>query len=84
MINIKFLARKFLKCIISVRSTLFWERERSGSASGSVLVTNGPVCGSGRPKNIRILRIRSRMLIQIRNNYGWINIFYGTTFLKNL
>ncbi len=30
--------------------------ERSGA--GSVLVTNGSGCGSGRPKNIQILRIR--------------------------
>ncbi len=32
--------------------------------SGSVLVTNGSWCGSGRSKNIRILRIRQRL----RNN----------------
>ncbi len=28
-----------------------------GSGAGSVLVTNGSGCGSGRPKNIRILLI---------------------------
>ncbi len=28
--------------------------EGSGNGAGSVLVTNGSVCGSGRPKNIRI------------------------------
>ncbi len=28
--------------------------ERSGAGSGTVLVTNGSGCGSGRPKNIRI------------------------------
>jgi hypothetical protein len=31
-----------------------------GSGAGSVLVTNGSGCGSVRPKNIRILRIRIR------------------------
>ncbi len=31
-----------------------------GSGSGSILVTNGSRCGSERPKNIQILRIRIR------------------------
>ncbi len=31
-----------------------------GSGDGSVLVTNGSGCGSRRPKNVRILRIRIR------------------------
>ncbi len=48
MIKIKFLARNFRS--ISVRSTL-GKGEEFGS--GSVLVTNGSGCESGRPKNIR-------------------------------
>jgi hypothetical protein len=35
-----------------------------GSGAGSVLVTNGSGCGSGRPKNIRILPIRMRIWIR--------------------
>ncbi len=31
-----------------------------GSGSGSIYLTNGSGCGSGRPKSIRILRIRIR------------------------
>jgi hypothetical protein len=34
------------------------EGSGAGSASGSVIVPNGSICGSGRPKNIRI-RIRN-------------------------
>ncbi len=40
--------------------------ERSGSGAGSVPLTNGS--GSGRPKNIRIIRLR----ILIRNTAKWI------------
>jgi hypothetical protein len=65
MIKIKFLVRIFVlelyfATIISIRSTLYEEKEGSGSASGSVLVTSGSGCGSRRPKNIRILRIPIR------------------------
>jgi hypothetical protein len=35
--------------------------------SGSVPLTNGSGCGSGRPKNIWILWIRIRLRIRIRN-----------------
>jgi hypothetical protein len=35
--------------------------EGSGAGPGSVLVTNGSGCGSGRPKNIRILQMRIRI-----------------------
>ena len=35
--------------------------------SGSISLTNGSGCGSGRPKNIWILRIRIRMRIWNRN-----------------
>jgi hypothetical protein len=38
--------------------------EGSEAGTGSVLVTNGSECGSGRPKNIRI---RIRILILIGN-----------------
>jgi hypothetical protein len=35
-----------------------------GYGDGSVLVNNGPGCGSGRPKNIRILmRVRNAVTL---------------------
>ncbi len=49
--------------IISIRSTHLWERE----GSSSVPLTNESGAGSGRPKNMRILRIQIRFLIRIPN-----------------
>jgi hypothetical protein len=53
-----FLARKFCYKNFILQSLFqsaqhFYEKRR-GPGSGSVLVTNGSGCGSGRPKNIRI------------------------------
>ncbi len=41
----------------------FRQREGSGPNSGSTPLTNGSVSGSGRPKSIRILRLRFRIRI---------------------
>jgi hypothetical protein len=50
---------------ILFQSTKHDYEKREGSHSGSVALTN--VSGSGRPKNIKILRIRIRFQIQILN-----------------
>jgi hypothetical protein len=43
--------------IILHRFCLIMEGSGYGSGAGTVLVTNGSGCGSGRPKNIRMLGI---------------------------
>jgi hypothetical protein len=64
MITIKLLARKLfaLKILFCNHyfSPLDMYEKREGS--GSILVSNGPGSGSGRSKNIRILRIPNTVL----------------------
>ncbi len=67
MIKIKFLLRNCIKIQFGnhFQSTqhIYPKRERSGAGSAprSVFVTNGSGCGSGRPKNMQILRIWIRV-----------------------
>jgi hypothetical protein len=64
MIEIKFLARTFLYLNFTLQplfqSAQHFYENRNGS--GAVLMTNESGCGSGRPKNIWILRIQIRKI----------------------
>jgi hypothetical protein len=62
----------YFATIISVHSTLWWEKVKIQSRS--VIVTNGSWCGSGWPKKIRILRI----WIRIPNTVNVLSTGTGT------
>ncbi len=96
MIKIKFLARKFsyynfcLQSLFQSAQHFYEKRKGSGAKFASLSVhpymwlTSG--CGSGRPQYRRILRIRMRMWIRIRNTVGQSDLiaFASSTFSRHL